>query len=185
MLDPRTNIRYATNMCSEGEVRGSWPSGEAFQEINSILTRLAQEDLSSVSAESMGEDQVALHRIGNRVQAEGLRRLRRFDSGQGYAVSGALSARAWLRWQLNLTVTSASERVAISRKLVALPQTEQALADGDISYRPVALIAETAGQLGDKFEVQAETILVDVSKEVCPWRLQRAIWNLKHCLDSD
>ncbi len=24
-----------------------------------------------------------------------------------------------------------------------------------------------------------------MSKEVCPWRLQRAIWNLKHCLDSD
>jgi hypothetical protein len=49
----------------------------------------------------------------------------------------------------------------------------------------VTLIAEAASQLGDKFEAQAETILVDVSKEVCPWRLQRAIWNLKHCLDAD
>ncbi len=153
-------------MCSGTGERGIWTSGEVFQEINSLLNRLASEDLNSVSAESMGDDQIALHRIGNRVQAEGLRRLRRFDSGQGYAPSGALSARAWLRWQLNLTVTSASERVAISRRLAALPQTEQALADGDISY-------------------QAETILVDVSKEVCPWRLQRAIWNLKHCLEPD
>jgi hypothetical protein len=136
-------------------------------------------------AESMGDDQIALQRIGHRVQAEGLRRLRRFDSGQGYAPSGALSARAWLRWQLNLTANAASERVAISRKLVALPNTEQALADGDISYRHAVLIAETASQLGDKFEAQAETILVDVSKDVCPWRLQRAIWNLKHCLEPD
>jgi hypothetical protein len=133
----------------------------------------------------MGDDQIALQRICNRVQAEGLRRLRRFDSGQGYAPSGALSARAWLRWQLNLTANAASERVAIARKLASLAQTEQALADGDISYRHVTLIVETATQLGDKFEAQAETILVDVSKEVCPWRLQRAIWNLKHCLDSD
>jgi hypothetical protein len=84
-----------------------------------------------------------------------------------------------------VTGNTASERVAISRKLAALPQTEHALADGDISYRHVALIAETAGQLGDKFEAQAETILVDVSKEVDPWRLQRAIWHLKHCLDAD
>ncbi len=172
-------------MCSEGGERGNWTSQEAFQEINSLLDRVACEDLNSVSAEAMGDDQIALQRIGNRVQAEGLRRLRRFDSGQGYAESGALSARAWLRWQLNLTANAASERVAISRKLAALPQTEQALADGDISYRHVALIAETASQLGDKFEAHAETILVETAKEVCPWRLQRAIWHVKHCLDSD
>jgi len=81
-------------MCSEGGVRGSWTSGEVFEEINSLLNRLQSEDLSSLPAESMGEDQIALQRIVNRVQAEGLRRLRRFDSGQGYAPSGALSARA-------------------------------------------------------------------------------------------
>src|SRR5712691_3003996 len=125
-------------MCSVGGARGSSTSGEAFQQINSILDDLAGEDLNSLSAESMGDDQIALQRIVNRVQAEGLRRLRRFDGGQGYAPSGALSARAWLRWQLNLTANAASERVAISRRLAALPKTAQALADGDISYRHVA-----------------------------------------------
>jgi hypothetical protein len=172
-------------MCSVGGARGNWTSQEAFREINSILDDLASEDLNAVPPESMGDDQIALHRIGNRVQAEGLRRLRRFDGGQGYAPSGALTARAWLRWQLNLTVTTASERVAMSRKLAALPNTEQALADGDISYRHAVLIAETASQLGDKFESHAENILVETAKEVCPWRLQRAIWHVKHCLDSD
>src|SRR5712691_163895 len=172
-------------MCSMGGARGSSTSGEAFRQINSILDHLAGEDLNSMPAESMGDDQIALQRIVNRAQAEGLRRLRRFDSGQGYAPCGALSARAWLRWQLNLTANAASERVAISRKLMTLPQTEQALADGDISYRHVALIAETASQLGEKFEAHTENILVDTAKEVCPWRLQRAIWHVKHCLDSD
>jgi hypothetical protein len=172
-------------MCSVGGARGNWTSGEVFQEINAILDHLAGENLNSVPAASMGDDQIALQRIGNRVQAEGLRRLRRFDSGQGYAPSGALSARAWLRWQLNLTVNAASERVAMSRKLVALPQTEQALADGVISYRHAVLIAETASQLGDKFEAHAETILVKAAKEVDPWRLLRPIWHLKHCLDPD
>src|SRR5713101_7325048 len=106
-------------MCSEGGARGSWTSREVFDEINSLLNRLASEDLNEMPAESMGDDQIALQRIGNRVQAEGLRRLRRFDSGQGYAHCGALSARAWLRWRLNLTATTASERVAISRKMPA------------------------------------------------------------------
>src|SRR5713226_119140 len=171
MLDPRTNIRYTTNMCSEGGVRGNWTSEEVFQQIHSLLNRLADEDLSSVPAESMADDQIALERIGNRVQAESLRRLRRFDSGEGFVPSGALTARAWLRWQLNLTVTVASKRVAISRRMAALPQTEQALAEGDISYRHVALIAETASQLGDKFPAQAETVLVTAAKELDPHRL--------------
>ena len=166
-------------------MRGSWTSEEVFREIHSLLNHLAEEDLSSVPAESMGEDQIALQRIGNRVQAEGLRRLRRFDNGEGYTTSGALSARAWLRWQLNLTVTAASKRVAISRRLVALPLTEQALAAGDISYQHASLIAETASQLGDKFVAQAETILVNAAREVDPWRLLRTVGHLKHCLDPD
>src|SRR5713226_2477715 len=135
MLDPRTNIRYATNMCSEDGVRGSWTSEEVFQQIHSLLNHLAKEDLSSVPAESMGEDQIALHRIGNRVQAEALRRLRRFDTGQGYASSGALTAKAWLRWRCNLTGPNASTMVEVSRQLSSLPQATQALADGDINCR--------------------------------------------------
>ena len=172
-------------MCSGSGVRGKWTSEEVFQEINSLLNRLSEEDLIVVPAESMGDDQIALQRIGNRVQAEALRRLRRFDSGEGYAPSGALSAKAWLRWQCNLTDNAASERVTISRRMVALPQTAQAFADGDVSYRHVSLIAETASQLDGKFEAQAETILVDAAKELDPWRLLRVIGHLKHCLEPD
>ena len=80
---------------------------------------------------------------------------------------------------------AASEQVAISRRLVALPQTEQALAGGDISFRHVSLIAQAASELGDKFEPLAEKILVDVSKEVDPRRLTVAIQHLKHCLEPD
>src|SRR5260370_10968648 len=172
-------------MCSGSGERGNWTSEEAFRQINSIIDRLAREDLAAVPAESMGDDQIALQRVESRVQAEVLGRLRRFDSGDGYTSSGARSAKAWLRWRCNLTDHAASERVTISRRLVDLPQTEQAFAEGDISYRHVSLIAETANQLGDKFEAQAETILVTAAKELDPWRLQSAIWHLKHCLDPD
>jgi len=165
--------------------RGYWTSAEIFEQINLLLNRLAEEDLTAVPAKAMGDDQIALQRIGSRVQAESLRRLHRFERGEGYAASGALSARAWLRSQCNLTDHVASEQVTISRRLVTLPQTEKALGNGDISYRHVSLIAETAASLGEKFEPLAEKILVDVSKEVDPWRLKRAIQHLKHCLEPD
>jgi hypothetical protein len=172
-------------MCSEGGARGSWTSHEAFQQINSILNRLAEEDLSSVPAESMGDDQIALHRIGNRVQAEVLRRLRRFDSGQGYASSGALTAKAWLRWRCNLTGPNASNMVEVSRQLASLPQATQALADGDISYRHASLIASTAADLGDMMESHAEDILVTAAKELDPKRLSFVALQLRHCLEPD
>jgi hypothetical protein len=166
-------------------VRGNWSSEQAFDEINSILNRLANEDLNAVPAETMGDDLMALQRIVNRVQAESLRRLRRFDSGQGYAATLALSAKAWLRWKCNLTHPAASKQVEIARQLSSLPQTAQAFADGDFSYTHAALIAGTAKELGDQMEAHAEGILVTAARELDPLRLHRAAAILRHCLQPD
>ena len=184
LLDSRTFIRYTTNMRSVVGERGSWTSEQAFEEINSILGQLAEDDLNAVPAETMGDDVIALQRIGNRVQAEVLCRLRRFDKGQGYANTLALSAKAWLRWKCNLT-QPASRHVDVARQLEGLPLTTQAFSDGDISYTHVSLIATTAKQLGDQMEAHAEDILVTAAKELDPLRLRRATAQLRHCLQPD
>ncbi len=172
-------------MCSGSGARGNWSSTQAFKEINSILDRLAEEDLTGVPAEAMGDDEIALQRIDNRVRAEALRRLRRFDKGQGYTDSMALSAKAWLRWKCNLDYNVASAQVDVARRLETLPQTSKALADGDISYRHASLIARTAERLGDRMEAHAEEILVNAAKELDPLRLRYAIAQLRHCLEPD
>jgi hypothetical protein len=172
-------------MCSGSGERGNWISEDGFREINSILDRLASEDLTAFPAESMGNDQIALRRIESRIQAEALRRLRRFDSGKGYAPSGALSAKAWLRWECNMLDTTASDQVNVARQLDSLPKTAQAFADGDFSYRHAALIAHTAEKLGGRMDANAEEILVTAATEVDPRRLRIAIWHLRHCLEPD
>src|SRR5216684_2472453 len=172
-------------MCSGSGVRGKWTSEQAFQQINSLLDQLSGEDLTAVAAESMGDDQIALQRISNRVQAEALRRLRRFDSGQGYANSLALSAKGWLSWKCNLTYPAASNQVEVARALESLPQTSKALADGDISYRHASLIARTSEQLGDRMEAHAEEILVTAAKKLDPQSLRQVTAHLRHCLQPD
>src|SRR5713101_5134389 len=172
-------------MCSVSGERGSWSSEDAFQQSNAIVDWVADEDIAATPAETMGEDQIALRRIESRVQAEVLRRLRRFDSGQGYANTLALSAKAWLRWKCNLTPEAASDQVEVARELDSLPQTTKAFADGDISYRHVALIAHTAAELGDKMEAEAEDILVTAARELDPKRLKNACLQLRHCLEPD
>src|ERR1700674_5664273 len=98
-------------MRSEGGERGNWTSQQVISEIDRLLDLLGGEDLQVLPAESIGDDLKGLTRIGNRIAAENSRRLRRFDKGQGYASSMALSAQAWLRWQCNLTAGTASEQV--------------------------------------------------------------------------
>ena len=172
-------------MCSGSGERGNWTSAEVFQRINSLLDQLSSEDLNSLPASAMGEDQIALQRIENRVKAEALRRLRRFDSGQGYASTLALSAKAWLRWKCNLSYPAASNQVEVARALESLPQTTQAFADGDISYQHASLIARTSEQLGERMEAHAEEILVDAAKKLDPFNLRKVTAHLLHCLKPD
>jgi hypothetical protein len=172
-------------MCSEGGERGSWTSQQLIGEIHRLLDLLGAEDLCALPSSSLGDDLKALSRMGSRIDAESSRRLHHFDKNQGYAPSGALTAQAWLRWQCNLTSATASEHVQVSRQMTSLPQTEAAFSQGEISFRHAALIARSASQLGEKFDTQAETILVNAAKELDPWRLRRATLFLRHHLEPD
>src|SRR5580704_19219045 len=172
-------------MCSEGGERGSWTSQQLIGELHRVLDLLGAEHLCALPSESLGDDLKALARVTSRVDAESSRRLHHFDKNQGYAPSGALTAQAWLRWQCNLTSATASEHVQVSRQMASLPQAKAAFSQGEISFRHAALIARTASQLGEKFDSQAETILVNAAKELDPWRLRRAAMCLRHCLEPD
>src|ERR1700687_3323720 len=172
-------------MRSEGAVRGNWTSQHLIEDLNRILDLLGTEDLCALPSESLGDDLKGLTSVGSRIAAESSRRLHHFDKNQGYAPSGALTAQAWLRWQCNLTSATASEHVHVSRQMASLPQAEAAFSQGEISFRHAALIARCASQLGEKFDTQAETILVNAAKELDPWRLKRATLFLRHHLEPD
>ncbi len=160
-------------MCTVGE-RGSC-----------VLHELQAEDLDAVSADAIGEELQALRRHINECEAEFQRRLHRFDKGEGYSADGALSSRAWLRWKCHLSPTAASDRVQTARRLAMLELTESAFLAGEIGYPHAALIARTAAELGDRWDRQAEEILVTAAKELDPGRLRFATIHLRHCLEPD
>ncbi|HEY3196203.1 MAG TPA: DUF222 domain-containing protein [Candidatus Dormibacteraeota bacterium] len=163
--------------------RGNWTSEEVFKEINSLLDRLQAEELCELPSASLGEDIKELERIGNRCQAESMRRLRRFDKDQGFAASGALTTKSWLRWQCHLTDGVASHRVELARRLPELPQTSEAYAQGSISYSHASLIAKTAEHCGQSWEANAESILVKAARELDPYQLKKACIRMRHYLE--
>ena len=161
------------------------PDNTPFQEMDQGLQRLRQEDLEAILASSIGDDLEELRRLSNGIEAEFTRRLRRFDTGGGYAATAALTAKAWLRWKCNFSPAAAADRVAVSRQLADLPQATEAFADGDISYPHAAMIARTAERLGEKMEANAETILVTAAKELDLARLHVVAIKLRHFMDPD
>ena len=140
---------------------------------------------SALDELSDGEVIKALFRQRNKIDAEIQSRLHRFDKSEGYAVDGSLTAKAWLRWNCNLTHGQAADRVEVAREMQSLPQTTQALAEGEISYQHASLIARTKQGLGELWPDDAEEILVNAARQVNPVDLRRATVQLRHCLEPD
>lgn len=126
-----------------------------------------------------------LFRQRNSIDAEIQRRVRRLDISEGYATDGSLTAKAWLRWNCNLTHGQASDRVEVAREMESLPLTSQALTEGEISYQHLSLIARTKQRLGELWPNDAEEILVTAARQVNPVDLRRATVQLQHCLEPD
>ncbi len=127
----------------------------------------------------------ALFKQRNAIDAEIQRRLSRFGKTEGYAADGSLTAKAWLRWNCNLTFGQASDRVEMAREMESLPVTAEALSAGDISYQHAALIARTKQRLGCLWPPDAEQILVTAAKQMNPTDLRRATMQLRYCLEPD
>jgi hypothetical protein len=163
----------------------SSPDQSPYEDLQHGLQGLRSEDVQAVPASSMGEDLIALRRHINGCEAEFTRRLTRFDKGQGYKASAALTAKAWLRWKCNFSPSAASDRVDVSRELARLPQTTEAFAEGEFSYQHAAMIARTAEALADKMEANAETIMVTAAKELDLARLRVVTMQLRHFMDHD
>src|ERR1051326_7877126 len=150
-----------------------------------ILERLQAEDISESSEATLGAELKELFRHRNAVDAEIQRRLHRLDKTQAYDADGSLTAKAWLRWNCNLTHSVASDRVEVARQMQSLPLTTTALAAGEISYEHAALIARTRQQLGNLWPAESEEILVTAAREMDPMRLRRATIHLRYCLQPD
>ena len=149
-------------------------------DLQAAIDRLRAEDPGTVESSELACLRVQI----NQLEGEFTRRLALFDAQQGFADT-CLSTQSWLRGICHMSPGSASDRTHTARRLTALPQASAALADGEISYSHASLIARTASDVGDKWDANAETILVDAARELDPFTLRRVCEHLKHAMDPD
>ncbi len=70
--------------------------------------------------------------------------IRRFDEGEGWGGTGALSCAHWLTWRIGLSAATAREYVRIAKALAGLPKVDEALRRGQISYCKARAITRVA-----------------------------------------
>jgi hypothetical protein len=154
----------------------------------SAIDELQGEDLAGVPVGALGDELVELFRERDRLEAECLRRLGRFDAAGGATVEGVRSTRAWLRGRCRLAPGAASERVRLARRLErTLSETRAAFAAGEIGYDHARVIARAvdASEACAESISEAEPILVDAARDCDPLQLRRVVEHWRHMVDRD
>ncbi len=109
--------------------------------------RSSTSSIDGVSTHALGADLVEIRRAIDRLEAEFVRRLHRFDRGHGAAAEGGVSTVSWLRSRCGMTVKAAAYRVHLARTLGELPATLDSARAGRASFGNVA--TRTVGEVTD------------------------------------
>ena len=117
------------------------------------IDRLAEE-----IAEVAAHIDAAEHRL--------LAKIREFDDTGGWYVHGAVSLPQWLSWRIGLSPGAAREKVRVARALAELPETDAALARGELSFCKARAITRVATP-------ESEGALLDMARHSTGAQLER------------
>jgi hypothetical protein len=125
-----------------------------------------------------------LARLRSMLDAAWLRAVEQYDRAQAWSPKYATPAAA-LRHECHVTSGVATHELSLARKLAKLPLVFEALADGSITRRHAAAIAEVytperADQLRD-----VEALLVDAAKAATPHQMGEIAQRVAGAVDGD
>src|SRR5580700_2427757 len=157
---------------------------DARDRLGDAVDGLVDESIDEFSTHALGEDLIDIRRAIDRLEAEFLRRLHRFDRAHGAVAAGGVSTVSWLR-RCGMTVKSAAYRVHLARTLGEMPATLDSARAGRASFTNVAMIGHLAGAVGVEQVQEFEHILVPVAEALDPGRMRRATESTRLTIDPD
>ena len=128
---------------------------------------------------------IALEMIGvqkeiDRLQLRFSRLAAEFAATGYWDDEGSVSAIDWIRFNCHMTSNAAADRVAVGTRLGGLSRSVRAVADGEIGFAHVAVMARTANAVGDRFD---ETHLVDIARAQSPGKFHFTCLHYRHAAD--
>lgn len=133
----------------------------------------------------LGEELVALDRLGAKIDALKLRKLSHFERDGGASADGALSTVAWLRHHCRMSPASAGATVRAARLLPSLPECRAAFEAGAVSVTHVSVITRCAEAVGIERFQDGDKILTDLARQTNPKNVSWAARHLRSVIDPD
>ncbi|MBJ7594003.1 MAG: DUF222 domain-containing protein [Candidatus Dormibacteraeota bacterium] len=155
------------------------------EHLTQAVNGLAVESIDNLTGHALGDDLVAIRRQIDRLEAEFVRRVHRFDRDNGALAEGAASTVSWLRGTCGLTSSAATDRVRMGRMLNELPMTMESFREGRAPFTNVSLIARLADDIGVEPTRTVERTLVDAAEKVDAGRMWYLTSYTRQRLDAD
>jgi hypothetical protein len=104
-----------------------------------------------------------------------------------YQDEGSVSPIDWIRHNCKMGAGHAADRVNVGEQLASLPKSAQALADGEIGFAHLSLIARTANAVatskpGQPFD---ESLVLEAARESSVGRLWHYCQHVRHAADPE
>src|SRR5580700_3026052 len=103
-----------------------------------------------------------------------------FAAGDTWDEDGSVSAIDWLRFHCHMNAGAAANAIAVGEMLERLPESHQAVVDGEIGFAHLATMARTAEALQERFD---EKVLIEKAKESSPGKFFYVCHHARHAAD--
>jgi hypothetical protein len=104
----------------------------------------------------------------------------RFAATKYFGEQGYATAIDWMRFNCQLTSTAAADLIAVGKNLHRLPESVQAVGNGEIGFAHVKAMARTANAVGIKFD---EALLLEKARENSPGKFYYICQHYRHSAD--
>lgn len=103
-----------------------------------------------------------------------------FAASDAWDEDGSVSAIDWMRFHCHMTAGAAANAIAVGESLERMPESHQALVDGELGYAHLAVMARTAQARQERFD---EKVLVDKARESSPGKFFYICHHARHAAD--
>src|SRR6202140_5687297 len=142
---------------------------------------LATQDVCSPSANDLLRERlIQRRRVIDLQEIAFAREAAEFAAGNAWDEDGSVSPIDWLRFNCHMNAAAAANAIAVGESLERLPESHQAVVDGEIGFAHLATMARTAEALDDRFD---ESVLVSKAKENSPGKFFYICHHARHAAD--
>src|SRR2546427_10589833 len=129
------------------------------------------------TGEEIGYELITLRRVIDQLELKFSIRAAEFVKTDFWEEQGSASAYDWVRFNCHMTSNAAGDRVAVGELASNLPESTQAMDDGEIGFAHLTVMARTANAVGKAFD---ETRLLKLAHENSPGKFHYKCLHYRH-----